>query len=757
MSQYIEPMKVRSTYLYADIIIDISHENLDRTFSYLIPEHIKEKVFIGMAVKIPFGTGDKLRLGYISGIRTECEIPREKLKYISEIASKEVSTEKQFIALAIWMHEYYGCTLKKALSTVMPVKNKITGLEKKWIILGEQIHTEESYQEKILFLRSKRRSAWIRLLEALWKEEKRSLDWEYISKILKIPISTLYKMETEGIIQIHRKNIYRNPIDFVQGMERKILNTEQKFAVNTFIEDYRNKMYRTYLLHGVTGSGKTEVYIEMIREVIDSGRQVIVLVPEISLTYQTVQRLVAVFGTRIAVVNSKLSDGERYDQFKKAIEHEADIMIGPRSAIFTPFDNIGLIIIDEEHDSAYQNENTPRFHTVEVAKKRAKLSESSLLLTSATPSMVSYQRALQGEYKLLCLTQRAVHNSKLARTYIVDLREELKAGNRSIFSRKLNDLIQEKLAKNEQIMLFMNRRGFSNFVSCRSCGEVIRCPHCDVSLTLHNNKRLYCHYCNYSKDMPKTCPHCDSHYIAEFGIGTQKLEILTQKAFPQARVLRLDLDTNSKKNSGKEILTKFANHEADILIGTQMIVKGHDFKEVSLVGIMAADTSLYAADYMATEKTFALLTQAAGRAGRAGLQGDVVIQTYSPTHYTIVAAAQQDYQSFYKQEFIFRKIAKYPPYIHMMTVQLSCKDEVALEMAMEKYVYVLSKKEIPNLQIIGPVNAAVYKVQDFYRKLTYIKHHEYDILLRVKREMESKMKQYYKELFKNVGSIYDFK
>ncbi len=741
-----------SDFLFAKVIIDISHTSVDKEYTYIVPKNLRKEVFVGAAIRVSFGNASKLRLGYITDLSNETKLEISKLKPIDSMAKDEISTVEQLVELAIWMHKFYGCTLKKALSTVMPVKQKIAPITKKTVYIKEE--TIINYKEICEKLRSKRRTSWIRALEVL---KENPISWEVATKEVKLSTKTLKDMENEGLIKIEEDIKVRNPFDTQIFSSKKILNEEQERAVNLFLEDYRENVYKTYLLHGITGSGKTQVYIEMLREVLKTGRQGIVLVPEISLTYQTVKRLVAEFGNRVAIVNSKLSKGERYDQFMKVLSHNADIMIGPRSAIFAPFDNIGIIIIDEEHDSAYKNENTPRFHTRDVAIKRAELSNASVVLASATPSMESYKNALDLKYKLLELKQRAISNSVLPKVDIVDLRKELESGNRSIFSRHLKELINEKLNKKEQIMLFMNRRGYSNFVSCRSCGEVIKCEHCDVSMTLHNNNKLFCHYCGSSMDMPKVCPNCKSPYIAGFGIGTQKLEVITKKEFPMARVLRLDLDTGSRKNSAKDILNKFENHEVDILIGTQMIVKGHDFSNVSLVGIMAADTSLYVNDYTATEKTFQLLTQAAGRAGRAGLDSRVVIQTYNPTHYTIVSAANQNYEEFYKQEETFRKIAKYPPFIHILTVQLYSKQEEKLEIAALEYTDMASKLG-SSLEIIGPVNANVYKISDYYRKLTYIKHNDYDILLKVKEEIELLIKTNEDtglRIFDEIGIMYD--
>ncbi len=465
------------------------------------------------------------------------------------------------------------------------------------------------------------------------------------------------------------------------------------------------------------------------------------MIPEISLTWQTVMRFYKRFGNRVSLLHSRMSPGERYDQYERARTGDIDIMIGPRSALFAPFERLGLIIIDEEHENAYQSELSPRYDARETAKERARINQASLILGSATPSLESYTKAVLGEYTLLKLTRRAKASAALPQAEIVDLREELKVGNRSIFSRRLKELMEDRLKKGEQTMLFINRRGYANFVSCRSCGEAIRCPHCDVTLTLHKDGRLMCHYCGHTVMQPKLCPSCGSAYIAPFGTGTQKIEEMAVKMFPQARILRMDQDTTSKKGGHQEILSAFARGEADILIGTQMIVKGHDFPKVTLVGALAADLSLYAPDYRCGEETFDLLTQAAGRAGRSHIPGNMVIQTYQPDHYSIQTAASQDYESFYSQEMNFRRLLGYPPAVGLLTLILSDGCEERLEKAAEALEKMTARfpEYFPRkkLSCIGPVNAPVYKVNDIYRKILYIKNENYDILIQIRKMAEA--------------------
>ena len=507
------------------------------------------------------------------------------------------------------------------------------------------------------------------------------------------------------------------------------LNKQQKKAVDTIIADYDNGDYKTYLLHGVTGSGKTEVYLETIEHVLNHGRQAIVLIPEIALTFQTVQRFYHRFGDKVSIMNSRMSKGERYDQFLRAQRGDISVMIGPRSALFTPFSNLGLIIVDEEQEGAYNSEQIPRYHTRETADKLAQLTNSLLLLGSATPSIESFSRAESGEYRKFCLTKRAVLGSCLPNVQVVDMRKELASGNRSVFSRELREKMEECLAKKQQMMLFINRRGFSRVVSCRSCGKPIECPHCDVALTEHLGDKLVCHYCGYTKAMPRSCPLCGSPYLAGFGLGTQKAEMMIKAQFPSARVLRMDMDTTSKKDGHEQILDSFRRREADILVGTQMIVKGHDFPGVTLVGILAADMSLYNCDFRSSERTFQLLTQAAGRAGRGMEPGNVIIQTYDPENYSIQTAANQDYESFYHQEIRFRRRMQYPPIGLMCEVMAVSADEKLANQWIWQVQLLINKRFCDIIKIIGPSDAPIARLKDMWRKHLYIRSNDHKAYL----------------------------
>ncbi len=724
--------------MYARIIIDISHEKVDRPFSYRIPERLSGKIQAGTRVRIPFGAGNRERTGYVVGLTSKAGYEEDKIKEILGVVEGSFSAESQLIELAWWMKERYGCTMNQALKTVLPVKQKVKGTEKKYI---RCLLSKEGLDEVFKEAERKKYRARVRLFETF--RSVSVIPYETAVHQLNLTAAALKPLETQGIIAVERENVYRNPAAAFQGEEFRlsghpVLNPEQQKIVEDFKARYEEGERGTSLIHGITGSGKTEVYMGLIEYMRTLGKEVIVLIPEIALTYQTVMRFYKRFGPEVSFINSRLSAGERYDQFVRAKNQEISIMIGPRSALFTPFQNLGLIIIDEEHEGAYKSEISPKYHAREAAAFRARQNNAPLVLGSATPSVESYEKAMTGEYHLYTLTERAKKDSRLAKVHVVDLREELKAGNKSIFSGLLQELMEERLSKGQQIMLFMNRRGYANFISCRSCGEAVKCPHCDVTLTLHRDGRMVCHYCGYTAFKPSVCPSCGSPYIAGFGTGTQKIQAMTEQRFPGVSTLRMDLDTTSKKGGHEEILSAFESGKAQILIGTQMIVKGHDFPGVTLVGVLAADTSLYAPDFRCAERTFQLLTQAAGRAGRGDKAGDVVIQTYAPDHYSIQAAAKQDYPMFFRQEMAFRKMLKYPPVCGILTIQAADRREDALEKAMIQ-IKMWAEQETfktEGISLIGPVNAPIYKVNDIYRKILYLKSENYDILIKIRTHLE---------------------
>ena len=718
--------------MYADIIIDITHEKLDKIFQYRIPSQLEEKLTIGAEVLVPFGRGNTQTRGYVVGFSEVCQYDVEKLKEISGISKDALAIEGRMVALAAWMKEQYGGTMIQALRTVLPVKQKVKSKTKRTVVL---LLGEEEGKKKLTFYLQKNQKARARLLAELI--ENKELPYELVTKKLNVTASVIRALQEQDVVEVQEEQVYRNPIHMMQQtLQKPNYTEEQRYAIEQFHKDYTRGILRTYLIHGITGSGKTEVYMEMIGEVIASGKQVIVLIPEIALTYQTVMRFYKRFGERVSIMNSRLSAGERYDQMMRAKNGEVDVMIGPRSALFTPFPQLGLIVIDEEHESTYKSEQIPRYHARETAEARAQMEGASLVLGSATPSVDSYYRALQGEYELLILKNRATSQS-LPKVYTIDLREELKGGNRSILSDKLRELMEDRLQRKEQIILFINRRGYAGFVSCRSCGYVAKCPHCDVALSAHRNGKLICHYCGHEERLFERCPQCGSKHVGGFRAGTQQIEELMKKEFPQARVLRMDMDTTKEKDGHEKILAAFANEEADILVGTQMIVKGHDFPNVTLVGILAADLSLYADDYRAGERTFQLLTQAAGRAGRGRKAGEVVIQTYSPDPYCVETAANQDYETFYKQEIQYRDLMGYPPIEQLLAVLVSCENEELLEKGTFYLKEYANKRNKDNsYQIIGPASPYIGKVNDIYRKIIYIKHENYGMLIEMKNQLE---------------------
>ncbi|MGN0383231.1 MAG: primosomal protein N' [Eubacterium sp.] len=734
--------------VFANVIVDISHEKLDKIFQYIIPKSLEPSVKVGAQVIIPFGNGNRQIKGYVIEITDQSDFPVEKTKSIISV-SDGIAIESQLIELAWWIKENYGSTMNQALKTVLPVKHKIKPIVKKTIVLNLPIMEAE---EKLLKFKKSNAKARARLLEELIKEQQ--LPRDIVVNKLNVTDSVIKALEELKIVRVEENEVYRISLEKTgNDIVKADLTKDQQLIVNNINHSMDNEKSVTHLIHGVTGSGKTEVYMELIAHAIETGKEVIVLIPEIALTYQIVMRFHRRFGDKIAIINSRMSAGERYEQFERAKNGKVSIMIGPRSALFTPFAHLGLIIIDEEHEGAYKSESVPKYHAREVAIKRAEMCQAMVVLGSATPSVDSYYRALNGEYRLHKLKNR-IGNKNMAEVEVVDLREELKNGNKSIFSIRLQQLIQDRLNKKEQIILFINRRGYAGFVSCRSCGEAIKCPHCDVTLTAHNNGKLICHYCGYEEKMPMCCPKCGSKYIAGFGTGTQKVEKLVKKQFPSARVLRMDMDTTSKKGGHENILSAFANHEADILVGTQMIVKGHDFPDVTLVGVLAADLSLYASDYKAAERTFQLLVQAAGRAGRGNKEGIAVIQTYAPDNYSIDAASRQDYNSFYEEEIAYRKMLKYPPVSNMMAIIITSKSEDSLYIAIAVLMECIEYNRTDNMVIIGPANASIYRINDTYRKLIYIKHDDYNHLITLKNNIEKLIGE--KDDFEKVSIQFDF-
>lgn len=714
---------------YANVIVDISHEKVDRPFQYKIPERLMGKLSPGMCVEIPFGNGSRFRQGYVIEVTDKPEYAPEKQKEIAGIVQGGVSMQADQIRLAAWIRETYGSTMIAALKTVLPVRQERKQKEKKKIVrcLGA-----EETMALLGQAQRKHQTAKIRVLEQLCREE--ILPYELVSGKLNVSPATLRSLESQGVIRVEAESYYRNPVKLTaEAEEGKRLSEEQSAVRDQVLSDYDQGKNKTYLIHGITGSGKTEVYLAIIEGMIKRGKQCIVLIPEIALTYQTLLRFYKRFGDRVSVMNSSLSAGEKYDQCERARKGEIDVIIGPRSALFVPFENLGLVVIDEEHEGSYKSESMPRYHARETARYLADLKGASLVLGSATPSLEAYYLAQKGKYELFRLGSRLTGGS-LARVYIADLRQELREGNRSIFSRKLKELMEERLAKKEQMILFLNRRGYAGFVSCRSCGLVMKCPHCDVSLSKHMGGKLVCHYCGYEAREPEKCPECGSPYIMGFKAGTQQIEQNLYKTFPGIRVLRMDGDTTRQKGSYERILSAFAEGEADVLLGTQMIVKGHDFPNVTLVGVLAADLSLNENDYRAGERTFQLLTQAVGRAGRGSKPGEAVIQTYRPDHYSIQWAAKQDYNAFYEEEILYREMAQYPPVSHMLAVLVTTENREEGWKLIQQLSELAGKAQ--GVSVIGPSEASIGKINDCYRFVVYCKASEYANLIWVKDGME---------------------
>lgn len=742
--------------VYIDVIVDISVNSLDRIFQYRVPEELLDAVKVGCQVNVPFGSGNRRRQAYVIGVDTVLAYDASKIKDILGVTKAPAATG-QLIALADWMHERYGCTMAQALKTVLPVKKSVKEVKRTAYFLADREGAQQLLEKS---RKSRREKARVRLLEAMLKEG--CMSKETVTGVLQISASTMKSILQTGVIREETSQVYRNPVrQRLDGWQEVCLNDEQMNAVASIWQnaaicrEHWSREQGMHLLYGITGSGKTEVYMALMEKVLNEGRQIIVLIPEISLTLQTVSRFYARFGSQIAVMNSRLSAGERYDQYMRAKRGEASVMIGPRSALFTPFDRLGLIIIDEEHESAYQSEIVPRYQAAEVAARRAEMSGALVVLGSATPSVAVYQKAREGMIGLHRLTQRARTGSRLPDVKVVDLREEFRMKNRGILSQSLHEAMDACLKRGDQMMLFLNRRGYAGFVSCRSCGYVVKCRHCDVSMTVHHHTLLKCHYCGSEQPMPRVCPSCGSPYIAGFGVGTQKVEEFVQKEFPKARILRMDRDTTSGKDDMGRILQTFSEGGADILIGTQMIVKGHDFANVTLVGILAADLSLFAGDYQSSERTFQLLTQAAGRAGRGDRPGEVIIQTYQPEHYCIQTAAAQDYDSFYSQEIRFRQMLHYPPDRQMMVMLAEGEHDQQTGQAVQKLREIAGEADFEAVEFIGPSRAGIAKAKDLYRYTMYMKHQDIKELMRLRDFLEGYLK--WSQQFSNIYFTFDIR
>ncbi|MBP3255894.1 MAG: primosomal protein N' [Clostridia bacterium] len=704
--------------MIAQVILNSNAKDLDRTFDYEIPEEMQDKIKIGNRVIVPFGR--RVEEGFIVGFVDESEF---KTKPIISFEENEFINEEK-IEMAKWIAKRYFANLSDSLKLMLPpgttsknFDNRVKEKTEKFVYL---VKTKDEIEELILSKKIKSEKH-IRALRFLFSNNGIMVsELETLTDISKSIIKTL---ERNGYLEIKEEQIDRNPFAnrAVKRTKKLTLTEEQDIAFNKI----KMNEYKEYLLLGVTGSGKTEIYMQLIEENLKNNKSSIMLVPEISLTPQMVDNFMARFGEeRIALLHSKLSVGERFDTWNRIVRGDAKIIIGARSAIFAPAKEIGLIIIDEEHDSSYQSEMTPKYNAKEVARYIANKNNCPLVLGSATPDMLSYKKALEGKIELLELTKRA-NNASLPEVEIVDLRDELAHGNHSMISRKLKEEIEKNLENKEQTLLFLNRRGYSTFIMCRDCGYTVKCKNCNITMTYHlKQDKLKCHYCGYETKRVTICPECSSTNIRYFGTGTQKLEQEINKLFPSASTIRMDIDTVTKKNSHEEILNKFKNENIDILIGTQMIVKGHHFSNVSLVGVIAADSSLNIEDFRANERTFQLLTQVEGRAGREKKKGRVIVQTYNPDSVAIELAKEQNYKEFYESEVGIRKQLKYPPFCDIIMLSFSSSYEQDVINQSKKIYQYLKKRVIEeNIGIIlySPVPSPIDKIKNKFRWRIIIK------------------------------------
>lgn len=765
--------------MIAEVIVDVAAYPIDRPFDYQVPAAFQQAMTTGIRVKVPFGR--RKVIGYVVALKEESSFDPKKLKSIEQLVDLEPILSEEQLALSIWLANrtlaYRIDALQAMLPAAMRAKydkfiivqqpEKITDEDMKQFIHGRTRIPLEEVQDAALLRQLKHyreqqivtiettieqqvKKKKVRMIqiadietlqsvqETIAPNATRQIDmvtWLVSHASEKVTAKTildatdassavLKTMLEKGVGTESYEEVYREPLDpsLKDVPIPEHLTAEQQAALTPIEKAIEEQRDETFLLHGVTGSGKTEVYLRAIEKVLARGEEAIVLVPEISLTPQMTARFKVRFGHLVAVMHSALSQGEKYDEWRKIDRGEVKVVVGARSAIFAPFKNIGIIILDEEHESTYKQEETPRYHAREVAIERAKYYQCPVILGSATPSLESFARTTKNVYTLLSLTKRAKEIA-LPTVDIVDMREQLQLGNRSMFSIPLADAIRDRLEKKQQIVLFLNRRGFSSFVLCRDCGTTVECPNCDISLTYHRaSELLKCHYCGHEEHVPTECPQCESEHIRFFGTGTQRVEEEITKLFPEARVIRMDVDTTSRKGSHEQHLRRFSEGEADILLGTQMIAKGLDFPNITLVGVLAADTTLHLADFRAAEKTFQLMTQVSGRAGRHELPGEVYIQTYSPEHYAIELAKEQHYESFYDREMKTRKQFGYPPFYYFTLVQFSHEDLLKVNEFAQKATHFLREQLSNSTMIIGPTAAAISRVNNRYRYQCLIKY-----------------------------------
>ncbi|MGI6707024.1 MAG: primosomal protein N' [Clostridia bacterium] len=668
--------------MYAEVIIDISHSNIDRIFDYHIPQKYQSLAQVGMRVLVPFGNRKNLVEGYIVGIKVDTKYDKSRIKDVNRFLDCYPVILPHLLKLAWWIKDKYHCCLVDALRLMTPSEMRKRLIKEKKVKEVKLLIPREQAEKVLLQLpkNAKTQKALMKILA-----ENVQIELSQLRSLISFAPSSLKQLEKRGWIEIIETERLREPYSvLVPEMQNDyVLTKAQTTALKSITDSMENQNREFFLLHGVTGSGKTEIYIQSIRYALSKGKSAILLVPEISLTPQMVKRFRERFGDLVAVLHSRLSVGERYDEWRRLRSNKAKVVIGARSAVFAPLSNLGLIIIDEEHEQSYRSEHTPQYDACEIARFRCLEENATLVLGSATPSLERYYHSQRSEYTLLELPER-IHGRPMPKVEIVDMREELAKGNRSIFSGLLFNEMRKCLMAGEQMILFLNRRGYSTFVSCRECGHVLCCNQCDVSLTYHLGRNsMKCHYCGKESTVPRLCPECNSRYIKYFGAGTQRVEEEAKRMFKDARVIRMDNDTTRTKDAHLNILKKFQEKEAQILIGTQMIAKGLDFPDVTLVGIIAADTTLNIPDFRSAERTFQLITQVSGRAGRDEKPGKVVVQCYSPDHFSIVHAARHDYKGFYTREINNRKKWQYPPFTRIVRILVTSEDEILAEKSCE--------------------------------------------------------------------------
>lgn len=720
--------------LYAEVIINSDAIEIDRPFTYKVTEELLDIIEVGHRVKVPFGVKNKPTEAFVLGLKCEGIENVKKIKYISSILDDIPILTRDDLKLVDFLRENYLCKYIDAIRTIIPsglskgIKNK----KKTVIVFNKEL--DGMFKDK---------DNYVKIVDLI-KEKDGELTKSEIINDYSLSSYSLNKLIENGYLLAEDRVIYRyNTRSYIEE-SKNILNDEQKYAFNKIL----NSDKKGFLLKGVTGSGKTEVYMNLVGETLKEGKSAIVLVPEISLTPQMIERFKGRFGKDVALFHSKLSQGERFDEWYRIKRGEARLVVGARSAIFLPLDNLGIIIIDEEHENTYKSEQNPKYSTKEVAKFLSEIKGCKYILGSATPSIETYYEALNGKLELVEIKNR-VRNRPLPQMEIVDMREELKSRNLSLLSRSLYNEMKETLEKKEQIILFLNRRGFSSFVSCRSCGYVFKCPECDLSMTYHKNGYLICHYCGRAQREQKVCPECGSKYVKFFGAGTQRVEEEVKKYFPKARVMRMDVDTTRNKDSHENIYNAFKSGEGDILIGTQMVSKGLDFKNVTLVGVLAADISLNIPDYRSSERTYQIITQVAGRAGRGEKKGKVVIQTYTPNSLSLQYAIENNYNDLYNEEIKVRKIMNYPPFSTIFLINSISKDEGKLKEFMNKVGESLRKllDSREDIQILGPVPCIITKLKDNYRWQIIIKGNlDNNLKLKIKDILYELNKSVYNEI-----------